>query len=73
MAVDELAEHTHPITLDSPATGASPSSGSWFVDAGTLGNKQNLNLDRKTDATGGSQAHNNTPLAVAAYGWKRVS
>lgn len=73
LTVDELAAHTHPFTLDSPATGSSVSSGSWFVDAGTLGNKQNSSLGRKTDSTGGSQAHNNMPLSIATYGWKRIN
>jgi hypothetical protein len=68
-----LAAHKHHLTLTSPATGSSGSPQNWFVDAGTLGDKQDATLDRKTDSTGGSQAHNNTPLAVAAYGWKRVS
>lgn len=73
MTVDELAAHTHPFTLDSPATGSSASNGNWFVDAGTLGNKQNSSLGRKTDSTGGSQAHNNMPLSIATYGWKRIN
>lgn len=71
--VDELAEHTHPITLDSPATGVSTSSGSWFVDAGTLGGNNNSSLGRKTESTGNNSSHNNMPPSIAAYGWKRLS
>lgn len=73
MAVEEMPAHTHPFTLDSPATGTAASSGSWFVDAGTLGNKQNPSLGRKTESTGSNSAHNNMPPSIAAYGWRRIS
>jgi len=72
LTTDELASHSHTYTLDSPRTGSYQDKGSWFVDAGSIGSKDNVK-SRSTDATGKSVPHNNIPPSTAAYCWKRTA
>ncbi len=84
MTVDELANHLHDIKDYANAD----SSGSSFIGDTEfhIAGKHNIASIGFPDilqtknfgygaivAAGGNQAHNNTPLSVAAYGWKRVS
>lgn len=68
---DELASHSHTYTLDTTKKGTSQNSGSWFVDAGTIG--ANDGLLRSTDAAGQSVPHNTLPPSIASYGWRRTA
>ena len=46
-------------------------SSAFSDDSFTCG--EGLSYENHLYASGGDQAHNNTPLSVATYGWKRVS
>lgn len=69
--VEEMPAHTHPFVIDGVGNGSSGGS-DWFVDSGTIGEKQNPNLGRKTESTGGNQYHNNVSPCISAYMFKRV-
>ena len=71
LTTDELASHSHTYTLDTTKKGTSQNSGSWFVDAGTIG--ANDGLLRSTDAAGQSVPHNTLPPSIASYGWRRTA
>ena len=71
MTTDEMPSHSHTYTLDTTKKGASQDKGSWFVDAGTIGETA-TGKSRSVDATGKNVAHENLPPMVAAYGWRRT-
>lgn len=72
LTTDELASHGHTYTLDTTKKGTSQNNGSWFVDAGTIG-EQATGKSRSTDATGKSVPHNNLSPSIASYGWCRTA
>ena len=72
ITTDELASHGHTYTLDTTKKGTSQNNGSWFVDAGTIG-EQATGKSRSTDATGKSVPHNNLSPSIASYGWRRTA
>lgn len=72
LTTDELANHSHTYTLDSPRTGTYQAKGSWFVDAGSISSKDNVK-SRTTDAAGKSVPHNTLPPSIASYGWRRTA
>lgn len=71
LTTDEMPSHSHTYTLDTTKKGASQDKGSWFVDAGTIGETA-TGKSRSVDATGKNVAHENLPPMVAAYGWRRT-
>lgn len=82
MAVDELASHKHQYRLFCTRIGSSAydSRGGKFMCAITSADSNTsfvcgdgLSDETHLYGTGNDQAHNNMPLSVAAYGWKRVS
>lgn len=72
LTTDELASHSHTYTLDTTKKGAYKDSGSWFVDAGTIG-EQATGKSRSTDAAGKSVPHNTLPPSIASYIWRRTA
>ena len=71
LTTDEMPSHSHTYTLDTTKKGANQDKGSWFVDAGTIG--ETTTGKRSVDATGKNVAHENLPPMVAAYGWRRTA
>ena len=67
-----MPSHSHTYTLDTTKKGANQDKGSWFVDAGTIGETA-TGKRRSVDATGKNVAHENLPPMVAAYGWRRTA
>ena len=72
MITDEMPSHSHTYTLDTTKKGASQDKGSWFVDAGTIGETA-TGKSRTTDAAGQSVPHNTLPPSIASYGWRRTA
>lgn len=73
LTTEEMASHSHVYYLDTTKKGAQKDgTGSWYVDAGTLGDKA-TNISRTTEAVGGNQPHENIPPCISAYGWRRTA
>lgn len=72
LTTDEMPNHSHTYTLDTTKKGVHQDQGSWFVDAGTIGETATGKM-RSVDATGKNVAHENLPPMVAAYGWRRTA
>lgn len=73
LTTDETPSHSHVYYLDTTKRGAQVTdSGSWYVDAGTLGDKA-TNIPRTTEAVGGNQPHENIQPCIASYGWRRTA
>lgn len=72
LTTDELASHSHTYLLDTTKKGTAQDKGSWFVDAGTIG-EQSPVKGRSTDAAGKSVPHNTLPPSIASYGWRRTA
>lgn len=81
MTVDELASHKHLYKLfcEDGATANDSKCGKFMAAKRTadVANAfmcgDNLSAETHIYASGGNQAHNNTPLSMAAYGWRRIS
>ena len=82
LTVDELASHKHQYRLFCTSIGGSAddSRGGKFMCAISSADTSTsfvcgdgLSNETHLYATGNDQAHNNTPLSIATYGWKRVS
>lgn len=72
LTTNELASHSHTYLLDTTKRGTAQDKGSWFVDAGTIGEQSSVK-GRSTDATGKSVPHNTLPPSIASYGWRRTA
>ena len=76
IAVEELAGHKHQFYLDSSKNGANSVPGSWFVDAGTLGEYSSIKTsgaNRYTEISGDDIPHNNVQPCKAVYVWRRFN
>lgn len=75
LTVEELAGHKHQFYLDTSRNGANSYPGSWFVDAGTLGesSSKNTSANRYTEISGGDIPHNNVQPCKAVYVWRRFN
>lgn len=60
LKTEHIPAHSHNFYLDTTKKGVATDSGTWFVDAGTMGEKI-TGIPRTTEPTGGNQAHNNMP------------
>ncbi len=70
LTVEEMPSHTHQQYVT-----ANPGEGKFNtrVDYNSDEKKLNIYPQVQTGTTGGNQPHNNTPLSMAAYGWKRTA
>ena len=68
--VEEMPSHTHQQYVT-----ANPGEGKFNTRMDYNSDEKNLNIypQVQTGTTGGNQPHNNTPLSMAAYGWKRTA
>lgn len=68
--VDEMPSHTHQQYVT-----ANPGEGIFNTRMDYNSDNKNLNTypQVQTGSTGKNKSHNNTPLSIAAYGWKRTA